>query len=467
MELTIGIINNDRAMKNDIHIGDQIRKKISEQGLTITEFAKRINRSREAVRGILQKKSINTELLSTISVASALFALIAACTNAPERSRYSEEQINSLALDSTLVLTPDNRSVEIVDANSFLKPQEFNLEELIKEIKVVPLETTDESLLDAIYKIIVTDSNIYIHDRLKGGGVAIFDQNGRFIKRLSHGQGPGEIYRLYDVSYDSEKRELVLYQHPFLLFYTSNGKFIEQKRLPFGFYNFHVIPDGYIFKTLDKQGNGHLGKFKDHTLFVTDKNFKLKSVALPFYFNNINYGGYNYLYHNYTFNITQRFVDTIYQYTSTTNQLDSKFVLDFEKKRLPDKFLEGSMPEFRDAIKNNNYYYFLGEYLETEHQDAFFLMNDYIGFNTIIYRDKKSKRLIGGTHAIYDSQKQIPSIGFPISSFRNYFISLHYPSSSDSLLFNSMFLSEKDKKIIANMKEDDNPLLIFFELKDF
>lgn len=125
------------------------------------------------------------------------------------------------------------------------------------------------------------------------------------------------------------------------------------------------------------------------------------------------------------------------------------------------------MPEFRDAIKNNNYYYFLGEYLETEHQDAFFLMNDYIGFNTIIYRDKKSKRLIGGTHAIYDSQKQIPSIGFPISSFRNYFISLHYPSSSDSLLFNSMFLSEKDKKIIANMKEDDNPLLIFFELKDF
>lgn len=176
-------------MKNDIHIGDQIRKKISEQGLTITEFAKRINRSREAVRGILQKKSINTELLSTISVASALFALIAACTNAPERSRYSEEQINSLALDSTIVLTPDNRSVEIVDANSFLKPQEFNLEELIKEIKVVPLETTDESLLDAIYKIIVTDSNIYIHDRLKGGGVAIFDQNGRFIKRLSHGQG--------------------------------------------------------------------------------------------------------------------------------------------------------------------------------------------------------------------------------------------------------------------------------------
>lgn len=402
-----------------------------------------------------------------IFLASALFALIAACTNAPERSRYSEEQINSLALDSTIVLTPDNRSVEIVDANSFLKPQEFNLEELIKEIKVVPLETTDESLLDDIYKIIVTDSNIYIHDRLKGGGVAIFDQNGRFIKRLSHGQGPGEIYRLYDVSYDSEKRELVLYQHPFLLFYTSNGKFIEQKRLPFGFYNFHVIPDGYVFKTLHPGGNQHLGKFKDYTLLVTDKNFKLKSAALPFYFGHISYIGYNYLYNNYTFNVTQNLVDTIYQYTSTTNQLDSKFVLNFKDKKLPDKFLEGSTQEFEDAIKNNNYYFFLGEYLETEHQDAFFLKNSHTGFKTVIYRDKKSKKLTGGTHAIYDSEKQIPSIGFPTASYRNYFISRHYHSSSDSLLFNSMFLSEKEKKIIANMKEDDNPLLIFFELMDF
>ena len=232
-------------------------------------------------------------------------------------------------------------------------------------------------------------------------------------------------------------------------------------------HNFHVIPDGYVFKTLHPGGNQHLGKFKDYTLLVTDKNFKLKSAALPFYFGHISYIGYNYLYNNYTFNVTQNLVDTIYQYTSTTNQLDSKFVLNFKDKKLPDKFLEGSTQEFEDAIKNNNYYFFLGEYLETERQDAFFLKNSHTGFKTVIYRDKKSKKLTGGTHAIYDSEKQIPSIGFPTASYRNYFISRHYHSSSDSLLFNSMFLSEKDKKIIANMKEDDNPLLIFFELKDF
>lgn len=284
---------------------------------------------------------------------------------------------------------------------------------------------------------------------------------------MSHGQGPGEIYRLYDVSYDSEKRQLVLYQHPFLLFYTPNGEFIEAKRLPFGFYNFQAIPEGYVFMTLDGAGNEHLGQFKDYTLFVTDKNFKLKYAALPYYFGDIRYIGYNYLYNNYTFKVTQNLVDTIYQYTSTTNQLDSKFVLDFKDKRLPDKFLRGDTQEFKNAIRNNKYYFFLGEYLETEGQDAFFLMSDFTGSKTVIYRDKKSKRLTGGTQAIYDSEKQIPSMGSPEASFKNYFIALHYPSPSDSLLSNSSFLSEEDKKIIANTQADDNPLLVFFELKDF
>ena len=69
-------------------------------------------------------------------------------------------------------------------------------------MKLILLETTDESLLDAIYKVIVTKSNIYIHDRLKGGGIAIFDNNGNFIKRISNGRGPGELVRLYDIDFD-------------------------------------------------------------------------------------------------------------------------------------------------------------------------------------------------------------------------------------------------------------------------
>ncbi|WP_436414982.1 hypothetical protein [Petrimonas sp.] len=162
-----------------------------------------------------------------------------------------------------------------------------------------------------------------------------------------------------------------------------------------------------------------------------------------------------------------QFEDTIYQYISGINQLEAKYVLNFDNKKLPNKFLKGSMTEFKNAINNNNYYYYLGEYLETKQHNAFFLMNNSTGLKTIIYRDKGSQKMTGGTHAIYDDKKQIPAIGFPIATFRNYFISCHFPSESDSLLFMSSFLSEKDKKIIKIANEDDNPILVFFELMNF
>jgi hypothetical protein len=128
-------------------------------------------------------------------------------------------------------------------------------------------------------------------------------------------------------------------------------------RLPFGFYNFTVIPDGYVFKTLDKQGNGHLGQLEDYTLLVTDKNFKMKSVAMPVLPSDVNYGGYNYLYKNSnTINVTQKFTDTIYQYISEANRLKAKYALDYGKKKLPKHYLQGSFDEFEKAVRQNDYY---------------------------------------------------------------------------------------------------------------
>ena len=188
-----------------------------------------------------------------------LFVFFIGCVGqSTQNSHYTKEQTASLHLDSTTVLNIETDSVTTIDLNPFLKKQAYDLGALIEEVKFIPLETTDESLLSDIYKILTTDSYIYIYDKLKGGGLAVFDKEGKFVRRIPNGQGPGELIRLYDIAYDWENNELVAYQHSFLLFFTPSGEFIRQKRLPFGFYNFTVIPDGYVFKTLDKQGNGHL-----------------------------------------------------------------------------------------------------------------------------------------------------------------------------------------------------------------
>ncbi len=51
----------------EIHIGQQVKLVLETRGITVTEFAKRINKSRENVYSIFSRKSIDTNLLSKIS----------------------------------------------------------------------------------------------------------------------------------------------------------------------------------------------------------------------------------------------------------------------------------------------------------------------------------------------------------------------------------------------------------------
>lgn len=220
-----------------------------------------------------------------------LLVLIIGCgiqNKEEKKSRYSEKQVGSLKLGTTKRLRVVTDSVIKVDLNPFLKKKSFDFGSLIKEVKLTPLETTDESLLDDVLKIHVSDSNIFIYDKFKGGGIVLFERNGKFIRRIPNGKGPGELIRLYDIGFDKHKNELIAYQHSFFSFFTRSGEFIRRVRLPFSFYNFTVVPEGYVFKSLDRQGNEHLGSLKDHTLLITDKNFKLKSAGLPCTPSNIN-----------------------------------------------------------------------------------------------------------------------------------------------------------------------------------
>ena len=70
-------------------------------------------------------------------------------------------------------------------------------------------------------------------DRFKGGGIIIFDHKGNFLKRISSGQGPGELNRLYDIDYNEEDSTLIAYQHSSFLF------FLRRVNL-FGTKNYHL-----------------------------------------------------------------------------------------------------------------------------------------------------------------------------------------------------------------------------------
>lgn len=52
---------------DDFHIGEKIKIVVESKGMAITKFAKLINKSRENVYSIFNRKTIDTGLLMTIS----------------------------------------------------------------------------------------------------------------------------------------------------------------------------------------------------------------------------------------------------------------------------------------------------------------------------------------------------------------------------------------------------------------
>ncbi len=50
------------------HIGEQIKEVLEKKGLSVTEFSKRINKSRENCYSIFGRKTIDTGLLQQISI---------------------------------------------------------------------------------------------------------------------------------------------------------------------------------------------------------------------------------------------------------------------------------------------------------------------------------------------------------------------------------------------------------------
>ncbi|WP_162633105.1 6-bladed beta-propeller [Echinicola strongylocentroti] len=395
-----------------------------------------------------------------------LFGLLGCSRKKETNERYTAEQISSLHLEHSRVLVSEKDSLIPIDLNQFYGKRNFDFQSLVKEIRLVPLETIEESLVDAIYKVIPTATYIYVYDRYKRGGIVIFDQEGKFVKRIPNGPGPGELSRLYDIDFDEENDQLIAYEHSFLSFYKPDGEFIRQVRLPFGFYNIVAIPNGYLMFSSSGDGNEHMQGLEQYNLWVTDKNFKVISVALSSYYDNINYSWYRYLYKNQKIMVTQKFNDTIYQYNAKANRLQAKYLLDFQDKKLPQRYLEGNYEEFKRTLKNNDYYFFIGEYLDIGEFQVIYLDNWYNNLRPIIYRNKRSGNLVGGTHGDIKIS-ELPPLVFPKSAYGNELISWYIPNKDFPFNTKSNIISGEDKKKIKDLTKEDNPVLVFFRLNDF
>lgn len=369
-----------------------------------------------------------------------------------------------LQLADTKVLTAETSQAQHLNLNPFLvKDKEFDFGALLKEINFVPLQTTSQSRLGQIRKVVTTDEHIYIMDDLDEWGIAIFTRQGQFVKRIPNGKKPEQLYRLYDIDFNTQTNELIAYKHSFLLIFDKEGNFLRFKYLPIGFLNMAATPDGYVLKSLVGQ-NINLGDKSNYRLQFINKDLKLNAVALPDKQSKA-FSAKSYLYRVADLvKITAEISDTIYQYNPKDNKLAAEFILDYDHK-LPRSYIYGKeISVFENAIRNHNYNYCIGDYIETTYHNVFFISNK-IG-NIVVYRDKHSGNMVGGS--IAQSKQGLPFLAFPDSFYDDQLIKYYYPRENDYEVLKEMpFLSEENKKKSESFKKGDNPILIYYTLNNF
>jgi hypothetical protein len=206
-------------------------------------------------------------------------------------------------------------------------------------------------------------------------------------------------------------------------------------------------------------------------LFITDKNFRIISAGLPFHYaKSLNYGIFDYTSTSGEIvNFAFKFSDKVYQFVDTF-AVREKYHLDFSKKKLPDRYLDKSLDETFKVLKDNDYYFFMGDYIENETHEFFILNNrSSKSWFTLIFRDKASGLMKGGNS--FMPNINTPLLTTPLTSYKNEFISVFdangLQDKISSLKNNEQYklINERAKELFGHLDDDANPIIIRYKLK--
>lgn len=107
--------------------------------------------------------------------------------------------------------------------------REYKMEEVFSRINLIPLETTEESTITEIKKVIFHENKYYVLD-YRAKAIFIFDASGKFLSKFHKvGKGPSEYLGIDDFQFNAFTGNLELLQvDGVVLEYTLDGGFIQK-----------------------------------------------------------------------------------------------------------------------------------------------------------------------------------------------------------------------------------------------
>ncbi len=136
-------------------------------------------------------------------------------------------RLSAIAFCASLILfcscSEKKSEVVSIDLKNCVAPAEM----FEPDFEIIPLETTEESLIGEIEKVKLHDSCFFVEDRTQKA-ILIFDWKGKYLNKISRlGRGSGEYVNILDFDvYDGFV--YVFSGSGYVLRYDTSGKFIDQ-----------------------------------------------------------------------------------------------------------------------------------------------------------------------------------------------------------------------------------------------
>lgn len=380
---------------------------------------------------------------------------------------FSPEQIQEKLQDrnnARIIKVPDNG-----------KHSTIHVDNIIDSLSYIRLETNKNAPIEGVDKISFIDDKIVLFDKQKKRGLYLFSKDGKFLCKIGNvGKGPEDYVSVCDVAINRQNNNIVVLDEygKNLLYFDTNGKFIKRNKVYYFTKDFSILPDGsFVFYQLAGV-NSHLNGIDDYCLLFSKEDQVITNYAFPYSYrkkySNLSFGRVMDLKSCGSSTLFNPFLtNEIYEINGIKEKNILKYKLDLSKDDILTKINDKTNnDDYLRLINNSEYNYFDGQFLDNEQTLYFKFGNGKYCFYNI-----KSGNLEYGSSFNYESIKEgepfLPFVA-PIAVNGNYFVSVLWPfeiSQEQKKIINSSGnLIFKDLK---NLTDLDNPILIFFKVKEF
>lgn len=274
-------------------------------------------------------------------------------------------------------------------------------DDVVDSIRIIPLETTSESVIGVINQIYYTGNKYYIHS-VRQKKILIFSDSGKYEGSLYNaGNGPGEYIELRDFKVDNFGNIYVLGYNE-LIKYTADGETEFEIKLDFQDMNKHKIfpthfviyPDTVLFlwqgsaNLSDKDVDKYYGLYRIQNKKVTNSYFLISRLNF----------GYFQIFYRYgdSYNI-QSLTGNNEIYKVTPEGVFPNFKVDFDNKNIPYDLLPHEIEHigklYSQIRGNKNYCGFINSIYETNDVIYFAFDNGGDEYQVLYYKKNKTVKI--------------------------------------------------------------------------